>query len=290
MSFSHDGLTDSLDSDANHFTYHEYLESSGISRFSGAFGDIRQRQSRTSFKPKFVWNAHERAQSSHVITLGGEVRSTSSFYERPEDVVFEQYYCVRDNGREGCRDQDGDGVSSAGDEYLNRRSFYYAGKVDVNYSDISFYVQDAITFDRWEWTVGLRADRNSYLDNFDLSPRISAVAPLGEAGLRKLHLGVSRYYGRSFMRYQLNDEIYGWRESYANLTRIRGRPGEEVPCSVPDWENCTHLTYDNRTGASDLDTPFSDEMMIGWSQPLGRSEMKLQFVNRKGAQRRLTVA
>ena len=281
LSLSSDRVSDTLDSDSSFFTYHEYAENSGESRYSGAFGDVNQRQTRTSFKPKFTFLPMERGANTHAVSIGGELRSTSSFYERPEDIVFEQYFCVRDNGREGCRDQDGDGVSSAGDEFLNRRSFFYGGKVDLDYTEIAMYIQDAIELERWDLTLGLRGDQNSYLDNFNLAPRMSAAWHVNREEQRTLHLGVNRYYGRSFLRYQLNDEIYGWRETYANLTRIRNRPGEEVPCSIPDFENCTHLTYDDRTGASDLDTPYADEATIGWTQPLDRVIMKLQFVNRE---------
>lgn len=281
LSLSSDRVSDTLDSESSYFTYHEHLENSGQSRFSGAFGDTNQRQSRTSFKPKFTMEPKQRGASAHTVTIGGELRSTSSFYERPEDIVFEQFYCVRDDGSNGCRDQDGDGVSSAGDEFQNRRAFYYAGKVDLDYSEIAAYVEDSVEFNRWDLTLGLRGDQNSYLDKFNISPRVSAAWHVNREEQHTLHLGVNRYYGRSFMRYELNDAIYGWRETYANLTRIRNRPGEEVPCSIPDFENCTHLTYDDRTGVSDLDTPYANEAMIGWTQPLDQVIMKLQFVNRE---------
>lgn len=280
LNLSWDQLQDTLDSDSSFFTYHEYLESSGMSRFSGAFGDTNQSQTRLSFKPKFTMDPRGN-NDQHKITIGGEIRTTSSYYERPEDIVFEQFYCVRDMGREGCQDQDGDGVSSSGDEFLNRRAFYFAGEVDLDYSEIAVFVEDEIERNKWDFSIGLRGDRNSFLENFNLAPRLSASREFGADGERSLHLGLNRYFGRSFMRYQLNDAIYGWRESFINLTRPRGRAGEEVPCSVSDWENCTHLTYDNRSGISDLDTPYADEMMIGWSQPLGFTSMKLQFVNRE---------
>ena len=279
LNLSWDRLEDSLDSAGNYFSYHEYLEGSGMSRFDGSFGDTNQGQTRLSFKPKFTMNPRG-DETEHNLIVGGELRTTSSFYERPEDILFEQFYCVRDMGREGCQDQDGDGASSAGDEFLNRRAFYYAGEVDLDYSEFAVYVEDEIKSGKWEWSLGLRGDRNSFLENFNVAPRLSASRSIGEDG-RVVHMGLSRYYGRSFMRFQLNDAVYGWREQYSNLTRIRGRDTEEVPCSVPDWENCTHLTYDDRSGVSDLDTPYADEWMVGWSQLLGAAAMKLQLVGRE---------
>ena len=289
VKFSFDQLSDVLDSSANRFTYHEHLESSGMSRYEGAFGDSEQQQTRWSFKPKWTRAPSEEESflHSHHLTLGGEIKTTSSFYKRPEDIMFENFSCVRDNGRNGCQDQDGDGVSSAGDEFLQSRSFWYAGEVDVSYEEISGYLEDKFTIEdpsgknETNITLGVRADWESYLENFNISPRISVERQLFDGTVVG---GFSRYYGRSFFRYELNDAIYGWREIYLNLTRPRGRDGEEVPCSDPDFVNCTHRTFDDRSGRSELDTPYSDELMIGWSSSAFALDTSLQFVSRESKQ------
>lgn len=284
--FSFDQMSDILDSSTSYFSYHEHLESSGMSRYEGAFGDSEQQQTRWSFKPKWTRAPQETEGflSSHHLTLGGEVKMTTSFYKRPEDILFENFWCVRDNGREGCQDQDGDGVSSAGDEYLQSRSFWFAGEVDVSYEEISAFFEDKFSIgdpagdSAINVTLGLRTDWESYLENFNFSPRISANRQLFDGTIVS---GLSRYYGRSFFRYELNDAIYGWREIYLNLTRPRGRAGEEVPCSDPDFVNCTHRTFDDRSGRSDLDTPYSDEWMIGWSTTAFAFDTSLQYVTRE---------
>ena len=286
LRFSFDRMSDLLDSSASQFTYHEYLESSGTSRYEGAFGDSEQQQTRWSFKPKWTRSPIEEDGflNSHSLTLGGEVKMTSSFYKRPEDIMFENFSCVRDNGREGCQDQDGDGVSSAGDEFLQSRSFWFAGEVDVSYEEISTYIEDKFSIDdpsgnnQTDITLGLRADWESYLENFNISPRISGQRELLNGTIVG---GLSRYYGRSFFRYELNDAIYGWREIYLNLTRPRGRDGEEIPCSDTDFVNCTHRTFEDRSGRSELDTPYSDEWMIGWSSSAFALDTSLQFVSRE---------
>ena len=284
--FSFDQLSDILDSSTSYFNYHEHLESSGMSRYEGAFGDSEQQQTRWSFKPKWTRTLLETDGflSSHQLVLGGEVKMTTSFYKRPEDILFENFWCVRDNGRDGCQDQDGDGLSSAGDEYLQSRSHWYAGEVDVSYEEVSAYFEDKFSIgdstgdSAINVTLGVRADWESYLENFNFSPRISATRQLFEGTIVS---GLSRYYGRSFFRYELNDAIYGWREIFLNLTRPRGRAGEEVPCSDTDFVNCTHRTFDDRSGRSELDTPYSDEWMIGWSTTAFAIDTSLQYVSRE---------
>ena len=284
-----DRVSDSLDSEFSFFTFHEYLEGSGESRYEGAFGDMEQQQTRIALKPKWSLDPLNLAGREHTITVGGEYRNTRSYYERPEDIVFEKYDCIRDMGREGCQDQDGSGGSSAGDEFLGTRAFYYAGEVNLTYNELSAYAEDRIDLGAWQINLGMRGDWDSFLENFNVSPRISIAWSPFEDGSGELTAGASRYYGRSFFRYQLNDAIYGWRESYLNLPRPRGRPGEEVPCSDPDFVNCRHLFFDNRTGVSELETPYSDEISLGWRQRVGPFEGKLQLLtreSRKGVSRR----
>ena len=111
-----DRMQDILDSESALFTFHEYAEGSATeAQYHGAFGDSEQSQSRFSVQPKLTMTAkREGGQLEHEIVLGGGLSRTDSYYERPADIRFEQYWCVRDQGREGCRDQDGDLVSGPG--------------------------------------------------------------------------------------------------------------------------------------------------------------------------------
>lgn len=277
----YDQLSDRLDSESSYFSYHESLEGSGMSRFEGSFGDIEQRQARFSVEYLQDFNAIEYNRATHNISTGVVYRTTDSYYERPADVLFEQFFCNRDMGREGCQDTDGSGRSDSGDEYLYRRSFYYEGKVDVQYQQAAAFVQDSITLHPIYLTVGLRGEWNGYLDNFDLSPRVSGTWVPEDGRFGAYTAGVNRYYGRSFLRYQLNDAIYGWRDSYIHLPSIRNRPDEQVPCSDLNFENCRYLSYDNRSGVSDLESPYSDEIALSWFRQLGPIGTRLSVVSRE---------
>ena len=289
LKLSLDRVSDSLDSELGYFTFHEYREGSSESRYEGGYGDLEQQQTRTSLKPKWSLEPLNLAGREHTITIGGEYRNTRTYYERPSDVVFERYDCLRDMGREGCVDMDGSGGSSAGDERLGARAFYYAGKVNLTYNELSVYAEDRIDLGSWQINLGLRGDWGSYLENFDVSPRISVAWSPFEDGSGELTAGASRYYGRSFFRYQLNDAIAGWRETYLYLRRYTGRANQELPCSDPDFTQCTHLVFENSSGVSDLDTPYSDEISLGWRQRIGPFEGKLQLLtreSRKGVSRK----
>lgn len=289
LKLSLDRVSDSLDSELGLFTFHEYREGSSESRYEGGYGDLEQQQTRTSLKPKWSLEPLNLGGREHTITIGGEYRNTRTYYERPNDVVFERYDCLRDMGRQGCVDMDGSGGSSAGDERLGARAFYYAGKVNLTYNELSVYAEDRIDLGSWQINLGLRGDWGSYLENFDVSPRISVAWSPFEDGSGELTAGASRYYGRSFFRYQLNDAISGWRENYLYLRRYTGRANQELPCSDPDFTQCTHLVFENSSGVSDLDTPYSDEISLGWRQRIGPFEGKIQLLtreSRKGVSRK----
>lgn len=269
LQISFDRLGDALDSDSDQFSFHEYAEGSALeSQYQGAYGDSATEQRRFGLKPKWTATIAGRGGNvEHAIAVGGNLRRTSSFYERPSDITFMQYFCLRDNGRNGCRDMDGDGASSAGDEYLFRVANYYAGKVKLRYGELAAYVEDRIRVGRWQFNLGLRADRNSFLGNLDVAPRLSMEWDVFGGDTSRLLAGANRYYGRSFLRYELNDAIYGWRDQvqYNSDGSVR-----------------RELAYDNRTGAADLKTPYSDEWMLGWTQAFEWATVRLQFVAREG--------
>lgn len=281
LKLSFDRVSDSLDSEASFFTSHESFERTEL-QYEGAFGDMQQQQTRIALKPKWSLDPINFAGREHTITVGGEYRNSRSFYERPEDISFERYDCIRDlRPGDGCVDQDGSGSSNEGDEILGGLSYWYAGKVDLTYNEASVYAQDEVDLGAWQVTLGLRGDWESLLENFNVSPRVSVAWSPFEEGSGELTAGASRYYGRSFFRYQLNDAIYGWREIYLNLRRFTGRPGQELPCSRPEFAQCTHRTFDNRSGLLDLESPYSDELSLGWRQRIGAFEGKLQLLSRE---------
>ena len=263
-----DRVRDVLDSETSRFFYHQSAERSATeTQGEGAYGDSRQSQSRISVVPKLTMATRKAGKLEHSITLGGELARRDSYYERPEDVVFEQYLCVLRPRRQVCQDHDGDGVVGPGDEYLARVTNWLAGKVDLTYGSAALYAEDRIAFGDWQFNVGLRVDWNDYLGNVDVSPRLSAERDMFGNDRSILVAGVNRYYGRSFFRYQLNDALSGWRDS----TQFRS-----------DGTVRRVTTYDDRSGGLDLSTPYSDEWMLGWTQAIGKATARLQFVNREG--------
>ena len=263
-----DRLRDNLASESNRYVYHEWAEASTTDgQFEGAYGDTEQSQARFTVKPKLTFSPRAVGLVEHRIVVGGELQRTESYYERPEDVVSELYWCVRDQGREGCRDQNGDGVSGPEDEYLAIRQTFTVGTVDLTYGSAALHAEDQMTIGQWLLKVGMRLDWNDYLGNVDLAPRFSVERDVFGNDRTVVVAGLNRYYGRSFFRYKLNDAISAWRDR----TQFNS-----------DGSIRREFVYVDRSGDLDLSTPYSDEWMLGLTQALGKASIGLQFVNREG--------
>ena len=109
-------------------------------------------------------------------------------------------------------------------------------------------------------------------------------------GSGELTAGASRYYGRSFFRYQLNDAIYGLAGKLPVSKEVYWTgPVRNPHAPLLKWRNARIGHFDNRSGASDLETPYSDEISLGWRQRIGPVEGKVQLLtreSRKGVSRR----
>ncbi len=259
-----DRVGDELNSSSNLFTRHESLEGR-LPTQSGGYGDTNQQQTTFSLSPELALAPIVLGSSRHNLIVGGDLKYTESLYERPEGAFFREYNCIDDNGRNGCVDRNGSGDSDFGDEYLARAFDYGAGKVSLDVTTAALYLDDRIERDRWQFRLGLRADYNSWLENLDIAPRLSATWDTFGDGSTRLTAGANRYYGRSFLRYVINDVVRSWNkmtfyDTSGNITK--------------------ETTYDNRSRSNDLATPYSDELMLGWDQQLGPFNSRLKLVRR----------
>ena len=262
-----DRLRDIIDSEDNLYVYHESAEGSATdAQFEGSYGDTEQSQTRMTVKPKLTFAPRTMGGFEHQIVLGGELQRTDSYYERTEEVVSELYWCVRDQGREGCQDQNGDGVSGPEDEYLRDRQIFTADSVDLTYGSAALFAEDRMAIGQWLLNLGMRVDWNDYLGNVDVSPRFSVERDVFGDDRTVVVAGLNRYYGRSFFRYKLNDAISAWRQR--TQFNANGSIRREY-------------VYVDRSGDLDLSTPYSDEWMLGLTQAVGKASVGLQFVNRE---------
>ncbi|MDA0423770.1 hypothetical protein, partial [Stutzerimonas frequens] len=218
----------------------------GISH--GGFGDSERTQTSFTLAPKLELAPRHWGGTEHRLTVGGELRYVDSHYNRPRDIIIDKYFkpTANPNGK--------------------RRELaqYSRGEIGVDYLSKSIYLDDRIRWHNLNLRLGLRADHNDWLGNLDIAPRLSADWDLFGDGRTRLLAGANRYYGRSFLQYAINDALNGM------TTRTRYKNDGSV-----------EITHGNdRSGRLDLETPYSDELMLGWVQQAGPFNSTLKLVQR----------
>ena len=260
---SYNEASDVLSSDSSTYTYHYVDFYNGNWPYSGSYGNVNQQQNSTELKIDWLQNAFNVGDVKHRIQAGLELSYRKQFYQVNDDIVSENYQCIN----AGCGDTNSDGIIDYDDEYLRILNMVSANKFEKTSHSEGLYFSDNIKIGDWDYYLGLRADYNSTLENLDFSPRTSVTWDVFSDDRTHLIAGANRYYGRDFFRYEVNSQLRSWRSMYRYNT-----DGSLNRVTVYD---------DNSFYDYELDTPYSDELVFGVVQRIGKVDATLKFVNRE---------
>ncbi|WP_445004640.1 TonB-dependent receptor plug domain-containing protein [Halomonas mongoliensis] len=153
---------------------------------------------------------------------------------------------------------------------LFREVHYDTGTIRFNNLDAALFAELDGSTGRFFWRPGMRLERDGWLDNVNLAPRLMAGIYLDSQEDYQLRLGANRYYGKSFLSYRL-------REREKSLLNIRQRTESYNP-DAP----LVDVDPDQEWAYRQLDTPYDDEFSLGlYGQVLGGSA-GFQAVLRQG--------
>jgi hypothetical protein len=260
---SQDELRSDLSSYSNHPTNNYY----NLPTTEGGYGDVTQQQDAYTAKVGWKPDTFNAFGLEHDLSLGGELRHVTAFYELPGEIESEVYRCLSGSTRDGCDDVNSDGVHNSDDEYLYSRSISSANRLEEEYVTAALYLQDKMRWNNWTFNAGARVEKETLLENLNVSPRLSAEWDVFGDQSTRLIAGASRYYGRSFLRYKVNDTLRSWRT---------------VTFYNDDGSVRRVATYDDRSLENyDLKTPYSDERVLGVEQQMGQYKASLKLVNRE---------
>ncbi|MCW8356714.1 hypothetical protein N5P32_12745 [Marinomonas pontica] len=193
-----------------------------------------------------------------IVLLWGDLTHTNAFYSVDGDIIGNTYRCKVNYT-----------CSSYDEEVLSAKLVIAANKLEKNYESYGVYFQDVITKGNVETTLGVRVDQETLLNNVNVAPRANVEWNVFGDQSTRLIGGASRYYGRSFLKYEINQTLASWR---TNTTYNYTTDG-----SVKKITTQT----DKSLSDYDLDTPYSDELMLAWAQRMGPVDAMLKLVNRE---------
>lgn len=265
---------DEVDSQSNIHTFHPTANFYNGLPYSGGFGDILQQQDTFSLNTKWVHDAIALGQAQHNFTLGADLSFKEAFYEA-KGTEFYSYTCslrpAKGSGEStGCLDANSDGVHDENDEYLKTYGVLEANKLTKHYQSYGIYLEDRIDIHDWTLTAGIRADHETLLDNLNLSPRANLQWDVFGDSSTRLTAGANRYYGRSFLKYAINDEMRSW------YTQTIYNSDGSIKNNYPKTNDKKYSNFSDY----DLKTPYSDEIMFRVDQRMGPFDSSLTLVNR----------
>nr|WP_279388362.1 TonB-dependent receptor plug domain-containing protein [Cricetibacter osteomyelitidis] len=263
-------------------TYHDYHKTASIDWCSvrnssgtcirsriGGYGTYSTKKETYSVKQDYEVNAFDTGSIEHKIGFGWQVDLANAKYKRDSDVyTYSKYSTTNAANVTNCTE------CIAGEQYATTRTWFPARNVKAQDNVYSFYLEDSMQWKRLNVIFGLRFDRSQFLSNNDIAPRFSTSYDV--FGNKKTHIfaGLNRYYASSILAYKLRNGIG------TQITQKRTLSGT----SLTDWTTTASTTgsVSNSYDVSGLKTPYSDEILLGFSQKIGNSLWTLKWVHRKG--------
>lgn len=161
-------------------------------------------------------------------------------------------------------------IYSGRGQYLTRKTTYLAGAFEAASTDWAAFVQDDIRLGKWSFRPGVRVDGSSMVASTTVAPRFAMSWDILGNQNSLITAGANRYYGRNLFAYKLRDGRDG-------LTLVQTRTGTGANRLV--WG--TPVRTLNATRYEEIDTPYSDEIALGFNQVWGNYDINAKYVNRK---------
>lgn len=233
--------------------------------YEGGYGDLYKSESVFNFKLdhdpfRFKFGGdHVVSYGFHYSNIKGIMDKSESSYLYKDPVVDSDVICGGQQGVD-CLE---------GEQYFSEKTIAPSFKNEALINTVNFYAQDEYDIWRLNFRLGLRYTYDDYMENHDIAPRTSFEYDIFDSKRTVLLAGYNRYYGTNLLDNKLREE------QPDDLEYIRSTYRNEVQ----DWITVTPAV-DTVYKYSDLNTPYSDEYMVGVAQYLLGGTLNLKYITR----------
>jgi len=244
------------------------------SRFSkeGGFGSLETNQKTFELNLDWMSTPIETVFGVHHFNLGLNGSRVEGEYDRAQDTYsFNTSVPPRLDPPALVSDPTitclpGDPACIPGEQFLTRRIVFPAGYAKVNVGSLAGYAEDIWLTGRVEVRPGVRVSYDDFLKNTNIAPRFTGTVDLFGDGSSKLIGGWNRYYSQPLLTYKLREGV--------SPSRSESRVDNLSP-----WILSSSST--SRTEFSELETPYSDEIVAGLIQQVLGGTLDLRYVHRE---------
>lgn len=238
----------------------------------GSWGSITKTQESILSKIKL-----KRKFENHILNTGLELNYIQGNHERDDELIIYKEPILKTGIK--CNGYLDDCIERQ--QYFQRRDIYQQENVDANMFSSAFYLEDEYKYKNLQIRLGLRTDYNDYLKNFDLAPRLKTELSFFDKKTRFFG-GLNRYYAKSFLAFKLREARTPYRSEYRSSfnEQLNNPLANNAGINPSIWNTSADKGSDIYL-FSELETPYTDEKLLGFSQSLGNSIFKFKFLNRE---------
>ncbi|TWO21949.1 hypothetical protein YZ82_02900 [Campylobacter hyointestinalis] len=256
-------------------TMQGYTPSKTTTVIDGLGGDIEQNQKNLLYNSSIDFEDVDIFGISNRFSLGAQLEKINAKYDITKPYVSANS-AIRLGDGKTCAAGDifcleGDVVAKGKEawkaQYFNKH-YKYNGKIEFDYNQASFWLEDRIKISNLTLKPGVRLDKNDYMGGLNIAPRFVANLDVFDDNNTNIFGGFNRYYGRNILAYKL-------REGMASLMKTYTRADENSP-----WIQTK--TEPSAFKFSSLNVPYDDEIGIGATQKIGNLELGVKYLRREG--------
>ncbi|WP_425917693.1 TonB-dependent receptor plug domain-containing protein [Acinetobacter sp. TSRC1-2] len=242
----------------------------------GTFGSMEQQEEKLEYSFKALFEPIQTDNFSHTFKMGAGYGHYEAYWARPVDTYW--YTGFANLNGNSCRAPDGTSYDACDEgrtilsnyqgQFLKNRFSYREGIIDVQQDRWHAFLENKIQWNKYiTATLGFRTDYDSLTKNNNIAPRTAFVfRPWGDDHFL-ITTGWNRYYGLNAFFNELQD-----RKDRLQTKETRNNANEA-------WK--TDDSYAIATGLrSELNTPYSDEILFAMNGKYRNLDMGLKWVNR----------
>ena len=268
------------------------------SSLEGGYGDIDKVQNSYSFKQDFTLPNIWQRIGEHELSFGYQFEHQKTIFDRLESsvvyngaVISPKINCngylddcietsfirpIEDIEEELGRALD---LSNSTDfliyqnnlqttgQYFQSRQVSPKSVAEANISYLSMYLEDDISFENMQLSLGVRYDFNDFFKNHNIAPRLRLSYEFIDS--HQIILGANRYYQSDLANYKLNQAMQPVHNEVRSI--VNNRPQQ--------WQAAL-LTSGYKYDYRDTKTPYSDELTTAYRQPIFGGTVELKWINR----------
>jgi hypothetical protein len=235
----------------------------------GGYGDLDKDQETKAIKLHVDVEPFRTESLWHKVGFGFSYEDVDGKYHRANETT--QYIVAKASEDVICPAGSVDCIS--GEQYMWFKNVYPAEQVQANINFFDAYIEDEITVERFTIRPGVRVSRDDLQDNTNWAPRLSASYDIFGDASSLLYAGANRYYGKTLLTNALKEN--------RSPTEIWWRfpPKLNDDMSPADWVYREPSTI-AATRLSDLATPYTDELAVGFDQDLFEGTLNVTYIHR----------